>query len=238
MRSLKWPSCWWVFRFFLTKCRKKVRKVKMMVEKVPKDHYKTMVTWRNSKKLFLDNFFEKSSEKIALTKKVWKKFTVTFTPEILSLWGWFVTMGRVPLKGNPSFYYGGGKNGGVFLTSKCKILGLECRRKFKLVLAHIMDPSGPFGARTPPKSMCTHEAHPLEKKWSKMAIFGSQWRRMCLVSANHVGRACTPGMCQARSGAEKDGIYTFLAPLELKLWLKTCGTRKWPIWPFSLRILG
>ncbi len=103
------------------------------------------------------------------------------------------------------------------MTSKCKILGLECRRKFKLVLAHIMDPSGPLGARTPPKSKCTHVAHPLEKKWSKMAIFGTNWRRMCLVSANHVGRACTPGMCQARSGAKNDGIYTFLAPLELNL---------------------
>ena len=119
------------------------------------------------------------------------------------------------IKGNPPFYYGGGgKNGGIFLTSKCKILGLECRRKFKLVLAHIMDPSGPFGARTPPKSMCTHVAHPLEKKWSKMAIFGTTWRRMCLVSANHVGRACTPGMCQARSEAKNDGISAFLAPLE------------------------
>ena len=62
---------------------------------------------------------------------------------------------------------GGDKNGGIFLTSKCKILGLECRRKFKLVLAHMMDPSGPFGARTPPKSMCTHEAHPLEKNGAK-----------------------------------------------------------------------
>ena len=103
------------------------------------------------------------------------------------------------------------------MTSKCKILGLECRRKFKLALAHMMDPSGPFGARTPPKSMCTHEAHPLEKKRSKMAIFWSKWSTMCLVSANHVGRACTPGMSQARSGAENDGIYTFLSPLELKL---------------------
>jgi hypothetical protein len=129
----------------------------------------------------------------------------------------FETVWTPPLKEHPPFYYGGGGgNGGIFMTSKCKMLGLECRRKFKLVLAHIMDPSGPrpFGARTPPKSMCTHEAHPLEKKWSKMAIFGTNWRRMCLVSANHVGRACTPGMCQARSGAKNDGISAFLAPLE------------------------
>ena len=103
------------------------------------------------------------------------------------------------------------------MTSKCKILGLECRRKLKLVLEHIMDPSGPFGARNPPKSMCTHEAHTLEKQWSKMVIFGAKWRRMCLVSANHVGRACTPGMCQARSGAKNDGISAFLAPLERQL---------------------
>ena len=95
MRSLKWPSCWWVFRFFLTKCRKKVRKVEMMVEKVPKDHYKTMVTWRNSKKLFLDNFFEKSSEKIALTKKFLKKIYSHFYPRNS------VTMGVV-------CHYGGG----------------------------------------------------------------------------------------------------------------------------------
>ncbi len=32
------------FRFLLPKCRKKVRKVEVMEDKVPKDHYKTMVT--------------------------------------------------------------------------------------------------------------------------------------------------------------------------------------------------
>ena len=138
-----------------------------------------------------------------------------------NFWGLCYTLKDFPLKETPRFITGGGKNGGIFFTSKCKISGLECRRKFKLALAHNMDPSGPFGVRTPPKSMCTHEAHALEKKWSKMSIFGPKWRRMCLVSANHVGRACTPGMCQARSEAKKDGIYTFLAPLELKLRLKT-----------------
>merc|ERR1712035_118428 len=131
------------------------------------------------------------------------------------------------VKGNPPFYYGGGEeNGQIYLTSKCKILGLEGRRKFKLVLAHTMDPSGPFGVRAPPKSMCTHEAHALEKKWTKMSIFGTKWRRMCLVSANHVGRACTPEMCQARSGVENDGIYTFLSPPELKILPKMCKTSK------------
>ena len=124
------------------------------------------------------------------------------------------------------FYYGGGGERRNFFTSKCKIPGLECRRKLKLVLAYTMDPSGTFGVRTPPKSMCTHEAHALEKKWSKMSIFEPKWRRMCLVSANHVGRARTPGMCQARSGVEKDGIYTFLAPLELKLRHKMRKTSK------------
>ena len=63
-----------IFRFLLPKCRKKVRKVEVMEDKVPKDHYKTMVTWRNSKKLFLDNFFEKSFEKIPLTKIKKKNF--------------------------------------------------------------------------------------------------------------------------------------------------------------------
>ena len=66
------------FRFLLTKCRKKVRKVEMMEDKVPKDHYNTMVTRRNSKKLFLDNFFEKSFEKIALSKKTLKKICSHF----------------------------------------------------------------------------------------------------------------------------------------------------------------
>ena len=89
--------------------------------------------------------------------------------------------------------------------------------------------------RAPRRKVCAPMRHTrLKKKWSKMSIFEPKWIRMCLVSANHVGRACTPGMCQARSGAEKDGIYTFLAPLELKLWLKTWrqNSRFWSP-PFS-----
>ena len=82
------------FRFLLTKCRKKVRKVEVIEDKVPKDHYKTMFTWRNSKKLFLDNFFEKNFEKIALSKKFLKKIYSHFYPRNpdtmgggLTLWG-------------------------------------------------------------------------------------------------------------------------------------------------------
>ena len=38
--------------------------LEMLEDKVCKDHYKTMVTRRNSKKLFLDNFFEKNLKKL------------------------------------------------------------------------------------------------------------------------------------------------------------------------------
>ena len=129
--------------------------------------------------------------------------------KIFKFWrSYFDTERPITLKETPRFITGGDKNGGIFLTSKCKILGLECRRKFKLVLAQIMDPSGPFGARSPPKIMCTHEAHALEKKWSKkMAILRSKWRRMCLVSANHVG-APAPLECVKQGLEPKRMVYT------------------------------
>ncbi len=42
---------------------------------------------------------------------------------------------------------------------------------FKLVLAHTMDPSGPFWGTPPPKSMCTHRHTRLKIFDEKMHFF-------------------------------------------------------------------
>ena len=59
------------------------------------------------------------------------------------------------------FLLGGGKCI-FFWTSKFIISGLECRRMFKLVLAHTMDPSGPFWGTHPTEKYVLTKAHPLE----------------------------------------------------------------------------
>ena len=73
----------------------------------------------------------------------------------------------------------------IFWTSKFIISGLECRRMFKLVLVHTMDPSGPFwGAHLTEKYVHT-KAYPLEKFRRKMTPilgptgFGNRWGAKC-----------------------------------------------------------
>ena len=74
------------------------------------------------------------------------------------------------LKGKPRFCYGGGEKVVIF-HSKYKISGLECRRRFKLVLAHTMDPSGPFWGAHPAEKYLHTRRHTLEKFAEKMHIF-------------------------------------------------------------------
>ena len=57
----------------------------------------------------------------------------------------------------------GGGNGEFFSLQNAKSRDWSVVGSSNLFLAHTMDPSGPFGVRAPPKSMCTHEAHALEK---------------------------------------------------------------------------
>ena len=130
------------------------------------------------------------------------------------------------LKGNPPFYYGGGEMDRFFKLQNAKSRDWSVVGSSNLFWHTIWTHPALLGC-APRRKVCAPMRHMrLKKNWSKMSIFEPKWIRMCLVSANHVGRACTPGMCQARSGVEKDGIYTFLAPLELKLRPKMCKTSK------------
>ena len=87
------------------------------------------------------------------------------------------------LKDDSVFVTGGDAQ--FFWTSKCKISGLECRRMFKLVLAHTMDPSGPFWGTHPTKKYVHTKAHPLENFGRKNALFwpqagfGPRWGAKC-----------------------------------------------------------
>ena len=107
-----------------------------------------------------------------------------------------------------------GGNAQIFWTSKCKISGLECRRMFKLVLAHTMDPSGPFWGAHPTEKYVHPKAHPLRNFDQKNADFGSFGTHLCLLSANHVGWPRTLKMCPEGSRAEIPRTNTFLAPLD------------------------
>ena len=71
-----------------------------------------------------------------------------------------------------------------------------------------------FGARTPPKSMCTQRHTPLRNFDQKNADFGSFVTHLCLLSANHVGWPRTLKMCPEGSRAEIPRTNTFLAPLD------------------------
>ena len=86
-----------------------------------------------------------------------------------------VFSGGFPLKDRPVFATGGGvKTTDFFLDSKYKISGLECRRRFKLVLAHTMDPSGPFWGAHPAEKYLHTRRHTLEKFRRKSVVFVTQ----------------------------------------------------------------
>ena len=75
-----------------------------------------------------------------------------------------------------AFLLRGGRQCKMFWTSKCIISGLECRRMFKLVSAHTMDPSSPFWGAHPTKKYVHAKAHPLEKFRRKNVFFlRSSW---------------------------------------------------------------
>ena len=79
------------------------------------------------------------------------------------------------LKDDSVFATGGGeKNARFFFDSKCNISGSECRRVFKLFLAHTMDPSGPFWGAHPTEKYLHTRRHTLEKNRRKNARFGVQ----------------------------------------------------------------
>ena len=82
--------------------------------------------------------------------------------------------GPYPLKDLSVFPYRGRGNAYFFWTSKFIISGLECRRMFKLVLAHTMDTSGPFWATHPTKKYVLTKAHPLENFRRKNVFFADQ----------------------------------------------------------------
>ena len=118
-------------------------------------------------------------------------------------------------KGWPPFVHeGGGRKCRFFFHSKCKISGSECRSGFKLVLAHTMDPSGPFWGAHPTEKYVHPKAHPLRNFDQKNADFGSFVTHLCLLSANHVGWPRTLKMCPEGSRAEIPHTNTFLAPLD------------------------
>ena len=80
------------------------------------------------------------------------------------------------LKDNPHLFRGNAR----LFYSKYKISGLECRMRFKLVLAHTLDPFGPFWIAHPTKKYLHPKAQPAEICVEKNAYFGTSWSHFCL----------------------------------------------------------
>ncbi len=82
----------------------------------------------------------------------------------------FIAM--IKLKDDPHLFTGGKCT--FFFHSKCKISGLECLMRFKLVLAHTLDPSGPFWIAHPTKKYLHPKAQPEGISVEKKCIFWDQ----------------------------------------------------------------
>ena len=84
----------------------------------------------------------------------------------------------------------------IFFDSKCKISGLECRMRFKLVLAHTLDPSGPFWAGHPTEKYLHPKAQPAEISDEKNADFGTSWSHFRLLGPNNFWGVNSARSCQ------------------------------------------
>ena len=105
------------------------------------------------------------------------------------------------LKGFLPFVYGGGGNADFFFDSKCKISGLECRMGFKLVLAHTLDPSGPFWDIHPIEKYLHPKAHHAEISVEKNADFWPPQTHLCHMGANNFWGVNSVRSCQTLSNA-------------------------------------